>query len=54
MRKLNTGMALIAMIIGQFLAGLKVGMVEVVMFSGIAIAALVFTLIMFRSVQENK
>jgi hypothetical protein len=50
---LTMGAALIAMIIGQVLAGIKVGMVEVVMFSGIAIAALVFTLIMFSSVQKD-
>jgi hypothetical protein len=49
---LTMGAALVAMIVNQILAGQNVSMVEVVMFSSIAIAALVFTLIMFRSVRE--
>jgi hypothetical protein len=51
---LTMGAALIAMIISQILAGFEVSMVEIIMFSGIAIAALVFTLLLFRSVQEPK
>ena len=50
---LTMGAALIAMIIGQFLVGIEVGMGEAIMFSSIAIAALVFTVIMFRSVRET-
>jgi hypothetical protein len=49
---LTMGAALVAMIIMQTLAGIEVSPVESVMFSGIALAALVFTLIMFRNVQE--
>ena len=51
---LTMGMALIAMIIGQILIGVQVGIVESVMFSGIAISALIFTVLMFRSVQETE
>jgi hypothetical protein len=51
---LTMGAALIAMIVSQILAGFAVSMVEIIMFAGIAIAALVFTIIMFRSVQEPK
>lgn len=49
---LTMGAALIAMIIGLILAGVPVSPVEIVMFSGIALAALIFTLILFRNVQE--
>jgi hypothetical protein len=49
---LTMGAALIAMIIGQILAGVPVSSVEIIMFSGIALAALIFTLILFRNVQE--
>ena len=49
---MTMGMALIAMIIGQVLAGVQVGMVESVVFSGIAITALIFTVLMLRSVQN--
>ncbi len=49
---LTMGAALVAMIIGQILAGVPVSPVEIVMFSGIALAALIFTLILFRNVQE--
>jgi hypothetical protein len=46
------GIALIAMIIGQILAGVQVGMIESLIFTGIAITALILTVLMFRSVQE--
>jgi hypothetical protein len=49
---LTMGAALIAMIIGQILVGVPVSPVEVVMFSGIAIAALIFTLLLFQNIQE--
>ncbi len=51
---LTMGAALVAMIISQILSGQEMSMVEIIMFSGIAIAALIFTLMMFRSVQETK
>jgi hypothetical protein len=51
---LTMGMALIAMILGQVMAGVQVGIVESVMFSGIAITALIFTVSMFRNVQNIK
>ncbi len=38
--------------VSQILAGYGISMAEVIIFSGIAIAALVSTLIMFRTVQE--
>ncbi len=50
---LTMGAALVAMIIGQILAGVKVSAVESVMFSGIALAALVFTIILFRNIRPN-
>ncbi len=46
------GAALVAMIIGQVLAGVDISMVETVMFSGIALAALVFTVMMFRGIRS--
>jgi hypothetical protein len=49
---LTMGLALIAMIIGQVLAGVQVGTIESVMFSAIAVTALIFTLRMFRSFRE--
>lgn len=49
---LTMGAALIAMIIGQLLAGVSVSLIEIVMFSGIALAALVFTLLIFRKIKE--
>jgi hypothetical protein len=49
---LTMGAALVAMIIGQILAGVPVSPVEIVMFSGIALAALIFTLILFRNIRE--
>ncbi len=45
------GAALVAMIIGQILAGVAVSPVEAIIFSGIALAALVFTIILFRNVK---
>jgi len=51
---LTMGAALIAMIVGQVLGGHEISLVEIIMFSGIAIAALVFSLMMFRSVQETR
>lgn len=50
---LTMGAALIAMIIGQILAGVPVSPVEIIMFSGIALAALIFTLILFRNIQKT-
>jgi hypothetical protein len=50
---LTMGAALIAMIIGQILAGVTVSPVEIVMFTGIAIAALVFTILAFRNIKES-
>jgi hypothetical protein len=47
------GAALVAMIIGQILVGVPVSMVEIVMFSGIALATLTFTFLMFRNVVEK-
>jgi hypothetical protein len=49
---LMMGAALIAMIIGQILAGLSVSPFETVMFSGIALAALAFTIITFRNIEQ--
>jgi hypothetical protein len=49
---LMMGAALVAMIVGQVLAGVTVGIVESVVFTGIALAALVFTVILFRSIAE--
>lgn len=48
---LMMGAALIAMIISQIVAGMEVSPVEVIMFSGIALAALAFTIILFRNVR---
>jgi len=45
-------MVLIAMIMGQILAGVSVSSVKVVMLSGIALAALIFPVLMFYGVQE--
>ena len=49
---LTMGAALVAMIIGMILAGVPVSPVEIIMFLFIALAALVFTLILFRNIQE--
>jgi hypothetical protein len=49
---LTMGAALVAMIIGLILAGESVNLVEIIMFSGIALAALIFTLILFRNIRE--
>jgi hypothetical protein len=51
---LTMGAALIAMIISQIMTGVPVSIVEIVMFSGIALAALVFTLMMFRHIKEER
>jgi hypothetical protein len=51
---LTMGAALIAMIIGQILVGVPVSMVEIVMFSGIALAALIFTFMMFRHIKKER
>lgn len=49
---LTMGAALIAMIVGQIMAGVVVSMVEIVMFSGIALAALIFTFLSFQNIEE--
>ncbi|MBN1306252.1 MAG: hypothetical protein JXA13_17595 [Anaerolineales bacterium] len=49
---LTLGAALVAMIINMLLAGLPANAVEIVMFTCIASAALLFTLFLFRSIQE--
>lgn len=49
---LTMGAALIAMIIGLVLAGVEISMGEAVIFSVIAITALIYTLIMFRNIKE--
>lgn len=48
---LTMGAALIAMIISQIMAGVGVSLVEISMFSGIALAALIFTLLTFRNIE---
>jgi len=49
---LTMGAALVAMIIGQILMGVLVSPVEIIMFSGIALSALIFTLILFQNIDE--
>jgi hypothetical protein len=51
---LMMGAALVAMIITQILAGVTVSPFEVIMFSTIALAALVFTVTLFRNIEEAK
>jgi hypothetical protein len=51
---LMMGAALVAMIISQVVAGVAVSPFEVIMFSTIALAALVFTVILFRNIGETK
>jgi len=51
-KALMMGAALVAMIIGQILAGVEVGAVESAIFAGIALAALVFTVVLFRNITE--
>jgi len=51
-KALMMGAALIAMIIGMALAGMVVSLVEAVIFTGIALAALVFTVILFRNIKQ--
>jgi hypothetical protein len=53
-KALMMGVALVAMIIGQILAGIAVSPVETIMFSGIAVAALVFTVLLFRNIGEGR
>lgn len=50
-KALIMGAALMAMIIVQALAGVAMNVVEVVVFSGIALAALVFTVLLFRNIE---
>jgi hypothetical protein len=51
-KALMMGAALVAMIIGMALAGVAVGAIESVVFTGIALAALVFTVILFQNIIE--
>lgn len=51
---LTMGAALVAMIIGQILAGVSVSIIESVMFCGIALAAFLFTIAVFKGIQENR
>jgi hypothetical protein len=46
------GTALVAMIIAMVWAGVPVGAVEAVIFTGIALAALIFTIILFQNIKE--
>ena len=50
-KALMMGAALVAMIIGQILAGVEVGAVESAIFTGIALAALVFNALLFRNIE---
>lgn len=50
-KALMMGAALVAMIIAQVLAGVAVGVAESVIFTGIALAALVFTIVLFRNIE---
>ena len=51
-KALMMGAALVAMIIAQVWAGVSVGAVESAIFSGIALAALAFTALLFRNITE--
>lgn len=51
-KALMMGAALVAMMLGMALAGVAVGVVESGIFTGIALAALVFTVILFRNISE--
>ncbi len=51
-KALMMGAALIAMILGEILSGLKVSAVETVMFTGIALAAMGFSLVLFRNIPD--
>jgi hypothetical protein len=46
------GAALVAMIIAQVWVGVSVGAIESAIFTGIALAALVFTALLFRNIAE--
>jgi hypothetical protein len=50
-KALMMGTALIAMIIGMALAGVELGIVESVIFAGISLAAITFTLLLFRNIE---
>jgi hypothetical protein len=50
-KALMMGAALIAMIIGQALAGVELGIVESVIFAGISLAAITFTVLLFRNIE---
>jgi hypothetical protein len=50
-KALMMGTALVAMIIAQVLAGVTVGAVESAIFIGIALAALVFNVLLFRNIE---
>jgi hypothetical protein len=51
-KALMMGIALIAMIIGQALAGVELGIVESVIFAGISLAAITFALLLFRNITD--
>ena len=51
-KALMMGSALVAMIISQIWVGVVVSAVEIIMFSAIALAALIFTIVQFRSIAE--
>lgn len=50
-KALMMGAALVAMILGMALAGVTVGAVESAIFTGIALAALMFIVILFRNIE---
>lgn len=51
-KALMMGTALIAMIIGMAVAGVELGVVEAVIFTGISLAAIAFTALLFRNIAE--
>jgi hypothetical protein len=51
-KALMMGAALVAMIIAQVLTGVAVGAVESAIFTGIALAALIFTVMLFRNIER--
>jgi hypothetical protein len=51
-KALMMGAALVAMIIAQVWVGVSVGAIESAIFTGIALAALVFTALLFRNIAE--
>jgi hypothetical protein len=50
-KALMMGAALVAMIVGQILAGVDVGLIESAIFTGIALAALAFNILLFRNIE---